>query len=272
MSVVTVPDQPPPRAWTIVIPFKGGTGGKSRLGTATAGIVGFRPDVRESLALAFLSDTFAAAAAVPAVASIIIVSSDPAVLTVPGITLVADPGAGLNPAVTAGIDRARDQDPGCPVAVLTGDLPSLASRDLAAALDQACRHRLALVPDRHGTGTALLTAAPGVPVIPFFGDRSCQAHLQAGHMVLPVPADSTLRADVDTPADLNQALRRGVGHHTRSTVLRLLPPGYGGRPAARDRPLPQPQPSDPPGLSHHRSGGSHPAAPLPIPARPAYRR
>lgn len=236
---LTHPSSAPVRAWTIVVPFKGGTTAKSRLGYATAGVAGFRPDVRRALALAFLCDTVAAARAVPAVGSIVIVSSDPALVTaVPDIALVADPGQGLNAAVTAGISWAGRQDPGNAVAALAGDLPCLRPRDLAAALAAARRHPLSLVPDRHGTGTTLITALPGVPVTPFFGPGSCDAHLRAGHTILPIPADSTLRQDVDTPGDLDQALRRGAGSHTRSTVLRPLPRAYGGRPAARDRPVP----------------------------------
>ncbi|MCG2623420.1 2-phospho-L-lactate guanylyltransferase [Arthrobacter sp. I2-34] len=228
MKETTVPAGGAAWAWTVVIPFKGGPGAKSRLGTGTPGTAGFRPDVRQALALAFLADTVAAAQAVPAVGRIVIASSDQAVLTVPDIVLVADPGRGLNAAVTAGVEWAREQQDGGPVAVLAGDLPSLTSGDLAAALDLAAGHRLALVPDRHGTGTTLITAAPGTELVPRFGPGSCEAHRRDGHFLLPVSAASTLRADVDTPADLDRALRRGTGPRTRAIVLRSGPTAAGG--------------------------------------------
>jgi 2-phospho-L-lactate/phosphoenolpyruvate guanylyltransferase len=235
MSVERMPDVP---VWTIVIPFKGGPSAKSRLSHGVEGAAGFRPDVRHRLALAFLCDTVAAAQAVHQVADIVIVSSDPALLTaMDGITLVADPGRGLNAAAASGINWARSLDPDRPAAVLAGDLPCLQTRDLAAALALAARHRLALVPDRRGTGTTMISAQPGVPVTPLFGEQSRDAHLRAGHVLLPIPDGSTLRADVDTPEDLDQALRRGTGAHTRSAVLRPPPRAY-GRLAGRKQPLP----------------------------------
>ncbi|MCG2624957.1 2-phospho-L-lactate guanylyltransferase, partial [Arthrobacter sp. I2-34] len=227
----------PHPSWTVVIPFKGGPGAKSRLARPAGGAAGFRPDVRRALALAFLTDTAAAAAAVPAVGRIIVVSSDPAVLGVPGIVLVADPGHGLNPAITAGIDWAREHHPADALAVLAGDLPSLAPADLAAALTAAAAHPRALVPDRAGTGTTLATALPGQELIPRFGPGSCQAHRAAGHVLLPVAAGSTLRADVDTPEDLEQALHQGTGRYTRAAVLAPPPRAYGTRPAGSRRHL-----------------------------------
>lgn len=229
----------PPR-WTIVVPFKGGAAAKSRLGQGPTGVPGFRSDVRRQLALAFLCDTVGAAAAVPDVARVIVVSSDPAlVAAVPGIVLVSDPGQGLNAAAAAGIQWARKQDPDRAVAILAGDLPCLEPGDLTVALALAARHPLSLVPDRHGTGTTLLTAQPGTEVTPRFGQHSCDAHRRLGHTVLPLPTASTLRHDVDTIADLDLAMGIGVGGYTRSTVLHQLPSAYGGQPADKGlAPLP----------------------------------
>ncbi|WP_262106547.1 2-phospho-L-lactate guanylyltransferase [Arthrobacter sp. Marseille-P9274] len=224
--------------WTLVVPFKGGPEAKSRLGHASQASPGLRPDVRSRLALAFLSDTVAAARAVPEVADIVIVSSDAALLTaIPDIILVADPGQGLNAAVTAGIEWASAQVPNRPMAALTGDLPCLLPHDLAAGLAAAREHPRSLVADRHGTGTTLLTALPGQKLIPRFGTGSCHAHTRAGHALLPIPGASTLRLDVDSVEDLNTALRRGTGHHTRSTMLRPPPRAYGARLSDNHPPL-----------------------------------
>lgn len=217
MPLERVPALPAP--WTIVVPFKGGLTAKSRLSQACGETKGLRPEGRHQLALAFLRDTVAAAAAVPAVAHLVVVSSDPGVATaIPDATVLADPGRGLNAAVAAGIEWARSLAPDGPVAALTGDLPCLRPLDLSAALELAREHPLGVVPDRHGTGTTLITAQPGVPVTPRFGPHSCEAHTRADHTALPVPATSTLRQDVDTIADLAWALRRGVGQHTRAAV------------------------------------------------------
>jgi 2-phospho-L-lactate/phosphoenolpyruvate guanylyltransferase len=237
MPLTSVPSAPD-RAWTLVVPFKGGQGAKSRLGHNVKASPGVRPDVRSRLALAFLADTVAAAQTVPEVADIVIVSSDPSLLTaIPDIVLVADPGHGLNAAVTAGIEWARTHAPHRPVAALTGDLPCLVPEDLAAALAAAGKHPRSVVPDRHGTGTTLVTALPGQELTPRFGPGSCAAHSRDGHDLLPIPAASTLRLDVDTVEDLNRALRRGTGHHTRSTMLLPPPRAYGASPASDHSPL-----------------------------------
>jgi 2-phospho-L-lactate/phosphoenolpyruvate guanylyltransferase len=228
----------PSKPWTVVVPFKGGLEAKSRLGHGAHATPGLRPDVRSRLALAFLADTVTAAHAVPEVADIVVVSSDPALLTaIPDIILVADPGHGLNSAVTAGVEWAGRHVPHRPVAALTGDLPCLLPGDLAAALAAAGQHPRSMVPDCHGTGTTMVTAQPGQELIPRFGPGSCRAHTLAGHTLLPIPGTSTLRLDVDTVEDLNRALRHGTGHHTRSTMLRPPPRAYGVCPSGNTAPL-----------------------------------
>jgi 2-phospho-L-lactate guanylyltransferase len=207
-------------SWTVVVPFKGGSMAKSRLGHASEGRPGLHPEQRSRLALAFLRDTVVAARATEEVGRVVVVSADPAVRTMlPGVTVVPDPRRGLNAAVEAGLAWARDHHPG-PVAALTGDLPCLSPRDLSAALDLARRVSLGLVPDKEGSGSTLITATtPGVGVTPRFGPGSCQAHRRAGHAVLPVRADSSLRQDVDTVSDLRRALERGAGMTTEFAAL-----------------------------------------------------
>ncbi|MFD1210773.1 2-phospho-L-lactate guanylyltransferase [Arthrobacter sp. GCM10027362] len=236
MPIRPSPDPAPGGAWTIVVPFKGGAAAKSRLGLATKEGPGFSPGMRHEIAMAFLRDTVTAALAVPGVANIVVVSSDPALVTaVPGIVLVADPGRGLNAAAAAGISWARRQEPNRAVAVLTGDLPCLAPRDLAAALEAARHHPLSVVPDRHGTGTTMVSALPGTELIPRFGPHSYDAHLRAGHTVLPVPAGSTVRHDVDTLHDLARALQHGVGGHTRAALPPSWPRPHAGHRAGSRR-------------------------------------
>jgi len=224
--------------WSLIVPFKGGPGAKSRL----AGYNGretINPVLRRGLALGFLRDTVTAAAAAASVGRIIIVSSErAAVMSHPKIRMLADQGLGLNAAVDAGFAFARSLDRTLPVAAITADLPCLTVADLEYALERACHHPLTVVQDRDGTGTTMISALPGVRVRPLFGHRSRDAHLAACHSLLPIPHGSTLRADVDSVDDLAAAIRIGVGENTRaaltgSRLLQSQPAWAGDRPLSR---------------------------------------
>jgi 2-phospho-L-lactate guanylyltransferase len=108
------------------------------------------------------------------------------------------------------------------VMVLPADLPGVAASAIdqlaeAGALalrDQPEKPLVALVPDRHGTGTnALLVAPPNA--IPFlFGEGSRAAHAAAAESAGAsyLELDGPLTFDVDTPEDLLEADRRGLDH------------------------------------------------------------
>ncbi len=140
-------------------------------------------------------------------------------------------------AVTAGIPAAegtviaRDRADGskgadAAVGVLLGDVPALRAEELARALEVAARHPLAFVPDAEGTGTTLATARAGVPFDAHFGQDSAARHAAAGFADLvaehPGRIGPGLRRDVDTAAELHEAVALGVGPRT-SAVLRTLP-------------------------------------------------
>jgi len=65
--------------------------------------------------------------------------------------------------------------------------------------------RVAIVPDRHGSGTNALLLSPPDAIGPAIGPGSCARHAdrarRAGHEVAVEPLDS-LGLDVDTPDDL----------------------------------------------------------------------
>jgi 2-phospho-L-lactate guanylyltransferase len=128
--------------------------------------------------------------------------------------VVPDPGLGLNPAIEAGLG-ACDEDSFR--AVLLGDLPSLTAADLDGALDAAAAVARGLVPDADGHGSVLVTAAPGIRLVPRFGRDSARAHADTGFVDLRVLLPR-LRADVDDLADLDAALSLGVGAHTRHAL------------------------------------------------------
>jgi len=194
--------------WTVLVPVKDLGAAKSRLRGALPGVP------HSDLVLALVLDTLAAALACPAVAGVLVVSSDEAVAAAAremGAKVVPDaPDAGLNAALAHGAAVAGRGA----LAALAGDLPALRGADLAAALAAATVRGFA--PDAAGSGTTLLAAPPGVPLAPRFGPRSAQAHAESGAVVLP--AAPSLRRDVDTPADLAAAAALGLGARTAALL------------------------------------------------------
>ncbi len=185
--------------WTVVIPVKGTTSAKSRLGAST------------ELALAIALDTVAAASAF----SVVVVTSAGIAAQFEALDarVVLDEGHGLNAAVAQGIAVASG-----PVAVLLGDVPALQPGELAAALDLAGQHPRAFVADADSDGTVLITALDGADHRPTFGAYSRAAHLAAGYVELDIPLDSGLRRDVDTPEQL-AALASRTGPRTRAATV-----------------------------------------------------
>jgi 2-phospho-L-lactate guanylyltransferase len=222
-ALVSGPQSPPrrpggvPPSWSIVVPVKLLRLAKSRLAVES----GLRPD----LVLAMALDTTAAALACARVAQVVVVSDDPRAsgqLRGLGATVVRDePDAGLNPALAHGIAVAREHEPDAGVATMSADLPALRPAELARALDAAAGHPRAMVPDAELRGTTLLTARPGVDLVPAYGADSRARHVRLGHAVVDVSGIESVRRDVDTLADLWAAARLGAGPRT-SALLPLV--------------------------------------------------
>ena len=200
----------PSADWVLVVPVKGGAGAKSRL-HPPAGVS------RAALAGALARDCVAACVAGMPPGRVLVATADPAVAAVvelEGAAVVADPGAGLNVAVEAGVRAAVERwGEDVPVAALLGDLPALRPGDVTAALAAAAAHPLSFVPDADGTGTVLLAALRGGALTPGFGAGSAVRHGAAGYHRLELPLPR-LRTDVDDDASLRAALALGVGPHT----------------------------------------------------------
>ncbi|MGC5168500.1 2-phospho-L-lactate guanylyltransferase [Luteimicrobium sp. DT211] len=196
----------PASGWTVVVPVKGGPDAKSRLAER------LDPAARRALADALALDTLDAVLAARSVACVVVVTGErrllPGADDGPRVVHVDDPGLGLGAAVREGIGAAPDS----PCAVLLGDLPALRPEDLDAALADAARHERAFVPDADGTGTTLLTGRTPAALRPHFGPGSASAHTDAGHVALD--ARPSLRRDVDTAEDLDDATVLGVGPRT----------------------------------------------------------
>jgi 2-phospho-L-lactate/phosphoenolpyruvate guanylyltransferase len=108
-------------------------------------------------------------------------------------------------AATLGIVRAKALGADC-VALLPGDCPSLDATELDAALQRMRPGRVAVVPDRHGTGTNALLMSPPDAIAPGFGPGSRERHTgraeRAGFDVV-LEQLASLALDVDTPDDLD---------------------------------------------------------------------
>ena len=184
----------------------------------------FSARTRENVVLAMLVDTLTAAAGVPSVGSITVITPDEAAAATAGklgANVLADPtpeghGDPLNNAI-ATAERAVAES-FSNVVVLQGDLPALQTQELAEAIAAARQHRRSFVADRPATGTAALCAF-GSTLDPQFGPDSCARHRRSGAIEL-TGAWPGLRCDVDTPADLVTARRLGVGAATARAIAR----------------------------------------------------
>lgn len=200
--------------WIVVVPVKPSVRAKSRLDVEGV--------ARADLARAIALDTLAAATACDLVAQVVVVTDDAALAReaamIPALRFVPEGDAsGLDAAVATGVAAV---DPGArmPRAALLGDLPALRPADLADALRQAASIPRGVVPDAEGTGSTLVTAAPGTEWTSSFGDGSFARHVALGCAVLPVTDASTLRRDVDTAGQLDAARALGLGPRTAALL------------------------------------------------------
>ena len=177
---------------------------------------------REKVVLAMLVDTLTAAAGVPALGSITVITPDEvaaAAAAALGAEVLADPtpeghGNPLNAAIAAAERSVAEKYSN--IVVLQGDLPALRPQELAETITAARRHRRSFVADRLATGTSALCAF-GAQLDPRFGPDSSALHRRSGAIEL-TGAWPGLRCDVDTPADLTAARRLGVGAATARAV------------------------------------------------------
>ena len=204
--------------WTVIIPVKPALSAKSRLGLG--------PGFARALAL----DTVAAVVACDAVARVIVVTSD-SDFRPPGAEIAEEASpTGIDAAIRTGLSLVVEgscaevpslgssDSPAGPLAALLGDLPSLRPADLAAALALAAAHPRAFVTDRESTGTTLVTAAAGMPLLTAFGPGSASAHRALGLRQLELLVGSTVTADVDTIDQLDRARDLGLGPATLAAL------------------------------------------------------
>ncbi|MDF5753340.1 2-phospho-L-lactate guanylyltransferase [Spongiactinospora sp. TRM90649] len=207
-------------AWSLVVPVKTLVAAKTRL-TEAAG------PHRTALAVAIACDTVSAALLCPRVARVVVVTGDPQAagpLRDVGGHVVDDPQAGLNAALRRGAAEAVRLAPGDAVGALQADLPALRPAELDAALAAAEDFEMSFVPDAAGVGTTFYGTLPGTPFTPGFGGESRARHLGRGAKELDRDDIPSVRRDVDTPADLADALSLGVGPRTAEVARLIFPP------------------------------------------------
>jgi 2-phospho-L-lactate/phosphoenolpyruvate guanylyltransferase len=226
---------------TAIIPVKRFGAAKQRLLTELD-----RPE-RAALVKAMLTDVLAATERAETVELVILVTGEGRAerialrhaqrATTP-LEVLRDPkDVGHSEAATLGIVRAKALGAEC-VALLPGDCPLLDPAELDAALGRMAPNRVAVVPDRHGTGTNALLLAPADAIGPAFGPDSCARHAdrarRIGQEVAIEPLES-LALDVDTPDDL-AAMAEALGRdpsRAQATAAVLARQGrvQGGAPA-----------------------------------------
>jgi 2-phospho-L-lactate guanylyltransferase len=204
---------------TAILPVKRFAAAKQRLAP------GMGATHRAELAAAMLEDVLEAIAAARSIERVIVVSSEPGAIepaTASGAEVLPDPDqGGHSGAALAGIARARELGAGC-VVLLPIDCPLLVTRELERLLTGMPGRYVAIVPDRHGTGTNALALTPPDAIEPSFGEGSCARHVAAAREAgVPFGVEElpSLALDLDTPADvvaLTMALERDRGRAKRT--------------------------------------------------------
>lgn len=193
---------------TAILPVKGFPRAKTRLADAVG-----KPG-RAALMRAMLTDALNALGRARLIERIIVVTGEGRAertalevakrITTP-LEVLQDPrDVGHSEAAVLGIIRAKSLGAEC-VALVPGDCPLLDAGELDELLGGFAPGRVAVVPDRAGTGTNALVLAPADAIGPAFGEGSCERHLDrarsAGHEAMRAELAS-LALDLDTPDDL----------------------------------------------------------------------
>lgn len=204
---------------TAILPVKRFAAAKRRLAA------GIDDERREAVVAAMLEDTLDAIAGARSIERTVVVSGDPCaqeIAAAAGVEVLPDPAdEGHVTAALAGIARAEVEGTEC-VILLPGDCPLLDPKELDRLLTGVPSSYVAIVPDRHRTGTNALVLAPPSAIEPAFGEGSCERHVEAARAAdIPFAVEelSSLALDLDTPADivaLTRELSRQPGRARRT--------------------------------------------------------
>lgn len=210
--------------WVLVVPVKRLELAKTRLGPPY-------DRHRRDLALAFALDTTAAALACRLVEAVVVVTDEPDAATalrdIGAETVADEPAAGLNPALSHGVNAAARRHPGRGAGALSADVPALRPDELTLVLERAVAHPSSFLRDAEGTGTTLVLGRTPGDLRPSFGHDSARRHLHAGLVEVDGEDVASVRRDVDTADDLQVARSLGVGPHTAALLADIDPAGLG---------------------------------------------
>jgi len=208
---------------TAVLPVKRFGAAKQRL---AAGVGKAR---RAAIASAMLEDVLEAIHEARLVDRTLVVTSEPRaaeLAAAAGAEVLTDPDeGGHSGAALAGVTRAVALGARCAL-LLPGDCPLLDPHELDRLLTGLPERFVAVVPDRHGTGTNALALTPPDAIEPSFGEGSRARHVAAARAAgLPYAVEelASLALDLDTPADVIALTRvlEGDGQRARRTAKAL---------------------------------------------------
>lgn len=232
--------------WDALLPVKPTHDVKSRLLPTDR-------ETRMQLVPAFVSDTIAALAKSGRVARIAIVGrrSPLAAEVATPIMWINEPGSAsvvdepldrLNVALSHAV-RVLRESARRPIIIVAADLPSLRAANVSVILTRASfaaganpagpagpagsaggadRGLPSFVRDASGTGTTMLLTPADVLPNPHFGPNSANRHARSGAVDISALAGAGTRRDVDTAADLRQAMTIGLGRHSALAVARSV--------------------------------------------------
>ncbi len=189
-----------------VVPVKARREGKQRLSPVLA------PAPRALLVARMLEQVIDAARSSGAIEEILVISPELSGLPA-GVRTYRDAGAGLNVALSAALPLLQEAGVRCAV-VLAADLPALSGADVAALAGVG--ERIALAPDRAGTGTNAIALPLGTGFNFQFGADSLARHRaearRLGLSALLIEREG-LAFDVDEPADLERLRALGAARY-----------------------------------------------------------
>jgi 2-phospho-L-lactate guanylyltransferase len=185
---------------------------------------------RTEIAAALLEDALDLCSAADFLAWVV-VSDDPAVrdeAKARGIGALADPGGGLNAALSAGVNHAVAAG-AVSITVIPCDVPLARVEDLVDVLDTGATSDMVLVPSERDGGTNGLHLRPPDVAEPHFGAESLAAHVALAERlalrcsILRLPR---LTLDIDTPEDIDAFMASADAPSTHTfEVLRALRTG-----------------------------------------------
>ena len=201
----------------VILPVKSFANAKQRLGDALGGTE------RVALAAAMVEDVLDELARTR-LAPVIVVSREPRALRTGVVTVVDKREVGQSAAALLGMARAREMQ--CERALLVpGDCPLMDGAELQELAVRAEPLDVAIVPDRHRTGTNGLALTTDGRFEPQFGPGSRARHVEqarAKGLAFEVVQVPCLELDVDTGSDaaaLEAELERHPGRAPRTRAV-----------------------------------------------------